>query len=148
RWRRARPGRMTRGGLVAFHAAHELLLRAHGPAACRRLDRLVAGAGAGPLGPVLEAYGAGLMTVLRTPATRGRHAAVLRHVAGHLRGLLADGAREELEEAIGEYARGRVPLIVPQALLLRHARRHRVACLAGQVYLDPDPRERALRSGG
>src|SRR5439155_1099528 len=44
RWKAALAIGMTRGRLLAFHTAHELLLRAHDPAACRRLGALVADA--------------------------------------------------------------------------------------------------------
>jgi uncharacterized protein YbgA (DUF1722 family) len=49
-------------------------------------------------------------------------------------------------DSIVEYAAGRVPLIVPITLLRHHVRRHGVATLASQVYLDPHPRELMLRN--
>jgi uncharacterized protein YbgA (DUF1722 family) len=39
-----------------------------------------------------------------------------------------------------------VPLVVPQTLLRHHVRKHAVAYLAGQTYLDPDPKELMLRN--
>src|SRR5439155_1137739 len=66
---------MTRARLAAFHAAHERLLLANHPAACRRLGALVANAGKRPLRAVVADYGAGFMEALRTqapPSTRRR----------------------------------------------------------------------------
>jgi uncharacterized protein YbgA (DUF1722 family)/uncharacterized protein YbbK (DUF523 family) len=135
-----------RGDLVAFHAAHELELLAHSPAAQRRLATLVRSQARRPLGRTVEAYGRGLMEALRVPTTRGRHASVLQHMLGELRGLLDARDRTELAEAVADYARGRAPLVVPLTLFRHHARRHRVAALAGQTYLEPDPRELVLRN--
>ena len=52
----------------------------------------------------------------------------------------------ELQSLIEDYRRGTVPLIVPITLLRHHVRRLGVAYLAGQVYLDPHPRELMLRN--
>jgi uncharacterized protein YbgA (DUF1722 family) len=47
---------------------------------------------------------------------------------------------------VRDYGRGLVPLVVPQTLLRHHVRRQAVAYLAGQSYLDPDPKELMLRN--
>jgi uncharacterized protein YbgA (DUF1722 family) len=91
-------------------------------------------------------YGAAFMEALRTPATRGRHANVLSHMAGYLRGVVDEADRKEVEVVVGDYARGLVPLVVPLTLLLHHVRRQGTAYLDGQVYLDPDPKELMLRN--
>ena len=75
RWKGALAAGMTRARLAAFHAAHERLLLANHPAACRRLGALVANAGKRPLRAVVADYGAGFMEALRTqapPSTRRR----------------------------------------------------------------------------
>ena len=72
RWKAALAAGMTRGRLLAFHTAHELLLRAHDPAACRRLGALVADARKRRLRSLVAEYGAGFTRALRTPATRRR----------------------------------------------------------------------------
>src|SRR5439155_1747510 len=75
RWKGALAAGMTRARLAAFHAAHERLLLANHPAACRRLGALVANAGKRPLRTVVADYGAGFMEALRTqapPSTRLR----------------------------------------------------------------------------
>ena len=137
---------MRRGDLVAFHAAHELALLAHSPAACRTLGAAVGRMVRGPIHPAVEAYGRGFMAALRIPATRGRHADVLQRVLGCLRGVLTPADRTELAEAVEHYARGLAPLVVPLTLFRHHLRRQRIEGLAGQTYLDPDPRELLLRN--
>jgi uncharacterized protein YbgA (DUF1722 family)/uncharacterized protein YbbK (DUF523 family) len=146
RWQAAVAGGLRRGDLVAFHTAHKLALMAHSPAAYRRLGALVGEVAKRPLRATVEDYGLGFMEALRVPATRGRHANVLQHMAGYLRDLLPPGDRAELAEVIADYGRGLVPLVVPLTLLRHHVRREGIAYLAGQTYLDPDPKELMLRN--
>lgn len=146
RWRAAVARGMRRGDLVAFHTAHKLALLAHSPAAYRVLGAAVGGLGKGSIARTVEAYGRGFMAALRIPATRGRHANVLQHMLGYFREVLPAADREELAGLVADYARGLVPLVVPLTLLRHHVRRHGIAYLAGQTYLDPDPKELMLRN--
>lgn len=139
-------GRWTVGGLVSFHAAEKLLVLAHEPAAYQRLGRLVAGAKGAPRAEIARAYAEVFMSALARPATRGRHVNVLQHMAGYLKDLASADERQELAEAIEDYRRGLVPLVVPVTLVKHHVRRHGIAYLAGQRYLEPHPKELMLRN--
>jgi uncharacterized protein YbgA (DUF1722 family)/uncharacterized protein YbbK (DUF523 family) len=145
RWKALCAGGLTRGGLVAFHTAHKLSLLAHSPDGYRKLGKVVAAAKGRPLRQVADEYGAGFMAALAKPATRGRHVNVLQHMAGYFKELPA-ADRRELEEVIRDYGRGHVPLVVALTLLRSQVRRHQVDYLAGQTYLDPDPKELMLRN--
>jgi uncharacterized protein YbgA (DUF1722 family)/uncharacterized protein YbbK (DUF523 family) len=145
RWRALREGGLTLGRLVEFHTAHKLALMAHSPDGYRKLGRQVALAKGRRLAEAADAYGALFMASLAVPATRGRHRNVLQHMAGYFKKV--EGAeRKELEEAITDYGRGHVPLVVALTLFRSAVRRHGVAYLAGQIYLDPDPKELMLRN--
>ncbi len=146
RWKEAVAGGMKRGDLVRFHTAHKLAILAHSPAAYRRLGALVGGMGKGSIAKTVAAYGGGLMSALRVPATRGRHANVLQHMLGYFRDALDGDDRKELSGAVEDYAKGLLPLVVPLTLFRHHVRRHGVEYLAGQTYLDPDPKELMLRN--
>ncbi len=139
-------GRFAPGRVVAFHTAHELQLLAHSPAAYRALGRLVASLSAAPRSELRERYARGFMQALALRATRGCNANVLQHMAGHLRAGLDAADRAELSEAIRDYRRGLVPLVVPLTLVRHHARRLAAGYLLGQVYLDPHPKELLLRN--
>jgi uncharacterized protein YbgA (DUF1722 family)/uncharacterized protein YbbK (DUF523 family) len=145
RWRALLAMGLTRGGLVAFHTAQKLAVLAHSPEGYRKLGKLVAGLKGRPLAEVGRAYAALLLTALAIPATRGRHVNVLQHAAGYFKDAPAP-ERRELEEAITDFGRGHVPLVVPLTLLRSAARRHGATYLLGQAYLDPDPRELMLRN--
>jgi len=139
-------GQWSTGLLVQFHTAHKLTLLAHSPDAYRALGRLVADAGRTGRAGLRDRYEDGFMKALGVLATRPKHANVLQHMAGYFRGRLDDGSRVELLETIEDYRKGLVPLIVPMTLVKHHVRTLGVAYLAGQVYLNPHPKELMLRN--
>jgi uncharacterized protein YbgA (DUF1722 family)/uncharacterized protein YbbK (DUF523 family) len=146
RWRVFLGARPRARDLVAFHTTHKLAVLSHSPAHYARLGRLVARSGPALTRDTLAAYGRLLMEALAVRATRGRHANVLQHLAGHFtRGLGSEG-RAELVEIIEEYRRGLVPLIVPVTLVRHHVRCLGIAYLSEQVYLSPHPSELMLRN--
>ncbi len=138
--------RWTHGALVRFHTAHKLTLMAHSPAAYQALGRLVAdGASFGPH-DLERAYRTVFMEALSTIATRRRHVNALQHMVGYFKERLDRTSTAELLGAIDDYMRELVPLVVPITLIRHHVRVHDVAYLAGQVYLEPHPKELMLRN--
>jgi len=139
-------GRWTIHALVVFHSMHKLQLLSHSRQGYAELGRLVAGAVKHPRRDLSESYQRLFMITLARLATPARHADVMLHAIGHLKRLIQSGDRDELLSAIGDHRRGMVPLIVPITLLRHHARRHEVGDLKDQTYLEPHPRELALRN--
>lgn len=139
-------GRWTLGGLVAFHTAHKLAVMAHSPRAYQTLGRLVAHAATMERAEVAREYRAQFMHALAVPATPVRHVNVLQHITGYFKRQLDTAAKEELLTVIDDYRRGLVPLIVPITLVRHYVNRLGVSYLKGQSYLDPHPKELALRN--
>lgn len=134
------------GSLVSFHTAHKLILMAHSPDAYQRLGRLVAGARTVPASELERRYTEAFMAALAAIATPRRHTNVLQHMAGYFKDLLDRESKAELHGAIDDYRGLLVPLIVPITLLRHHVRVHDVSYLAGQLYLQPHPKELMLRN--
>jgi uncharacterized protein YbgA (DUF1722 family)/uncharacterized protein YbbK (DUF523 family) len=134
------------GTLVQFHTAHKMSLLSHSTTAYRELGRLVAEGAQLSRSELRRRYEELFMTTLARPATTRRHTNVLSHMAGHLKDNLDAASRQELVAAIEEYRQGFVPLVVPLTLISHHVRVHAVEYLAGQVYLQPHPRELMLRN--
>ncbi len=136
----------TTGDLVRFHTANKMALLAHSPVRYQELGRLVAGARAIGRAELRARYERMFMETLAVPATTRRQTNVLSHMAGHFKDKLDAPSRRELAAAIEEYRTGLVPLVVPLTLIAHYVRVHDVAYLAGQVYLQPHPRELMLRN--
>ena len=139
-------GRWTVGSLVRFHTAHKLTLMAHSPEGYRALGSLTATAREMPRAALERRYAARFMGSMAVIATRRRHTNVLQHMAGHLKDHLDRASKAELQATIEDYRQGLVPLVVPIALLKHYIRLHDIEYLAGQVYLDPHPKELMLRN--
>ena len=138
--------RWSMGDVVAFHTAHKLTLMAHQPTAYQRLGRLVASGKAMGRREFQDQYASGFMAALTTVATPKRHANVLQHMLGYFKKTLDAESRAELLALIADYARERVPLVVPLTLFAHHIRRSDVPYLEGQTYLHPHPAELMLRN--
>ncbi len=138
--------RWTVRSLQAFHAEHKLTLMSHSPQGSRILGRLVGEARSIPRHELRRRYQSEFMRVLSIIATTGKHGNVLQHAAGYLKRFLDPESRSEIQECIEDYRKGIVPLIVPLTLIRHHLRRLEIPYLAGQVYLNPYPKELALQN--
>jgi uncharacterized protein YbgA (DUF1722 family)/uncharacterized protein YbbK (DUF523 family) len=139
-------GRWTLGDLVRFHTRHKLTLLAHRPTAYTALGALVATAKTRGRAALRAEYTATFMAALGVLATRARHVNVMHHMLGHFRGRLDVPARDDLLRMVEDYRRGIVPLVVPLSLMHHYAKIRQVSYLLGQTYLEPHPRELALRN--
>ena len=138
--------RWTVGGLVAFHTGQKLVLMAHSPKAYQEIGRLVARAKGMDRDALRARYISEFMAALRVMATPRRHANVLQHMVGYFSDALDPASRAELAQTITDYRLGQIPLVVPVTLIRHFVRLYGVAYLAGQVYLEPHPKELMLRN--
>ena len=146
RWRDTLAAGRTRGGCVAFHTRHKLLLLAHSPKHYREMGRLVAHAKELPPDDLFPRYEALLMEAMRLKATPVKHANVLQHLMGYFREQLSPDEKQELLAAIENYRNGHVPLIVPVTLINHYVRKYDQPYLKDQWYLNPHPIELQLRN--
>jgi uncharacterized protein YbbK (DUF523 family)/uncharacterized protein YbgA (DUF1722 family) len=139
-------GRWTAASLIRFHSAEKAAVLAHDVETAGRLGHLVAGQGR--LGPqqLARSYRELHAAAFARPATPGRQANALMHLAGHLRGDLGSCDRQELREAIEDYRVGLVPVAVPLALLSRHLRAVGTELARSQTSCGPTPRSSALEA--
>ncbi len=86
------------------------------------------------------------MRAMAKPATPGKQTNVLQHMAGYFKDSLPEDEKAELHDAIRDYGRRLVPLVVPLTLIRHHVRKLRVAYLEGQTHLAPHPKELMLRN--
>ncbi|MCS4285946.1 uncharacterized protein YbgA (DUF1722 family)/uncharacterized protein YbbK (DUF523 family) [Pseudomonas sp. BIGb0278] len=146
-WQQQLAAGLSRGALVSFHSRYKYLLMANNPKAYRELGRML-GSMRKDADPqqIGAQYFSLLMQALRRPANRGTHCNVLLHLSGYLRDALDQGDRAELQQVIGQYQQGIVPLVVPMTLLKHHLRVHPDPYLSQQAYLQPHPESLGLRN--
>jgi uncharacterized protein YbgA (DUF1722 family)/uncharacterized protein YbbK (DUF523 family) len=146
RWRDLVGAGLSRRALIAFHTDHKLLLLSHGRTAHDRLGRLVAGADSLAPRALYDQYLALFMEALKQKATVRKNTDVLLHMVGHFKTILSADEKRELLEVVEQYRGRLVPLVVPLTLLRHYVRKHGVAYLERQVYLNPHPVELMLRN--
>jgi uncharacterized protein YbgA (DUF1722 family)/uncharacterized protein YbbK (DUF523 family) len=144
RWQVATEDGLTPPTIIRFHAAHKYALMAHGQAGSKRLGAMVAAIRKPGIREAARSYFEAFFELMQHPPTTRNHTNVLQHMAGHVSGRLDPTDRAELIDLIDRYRRGLVPLIVPVTLIRHYVRKHDVAYLADQVYLNPHPDELML----
>lgn len=138
--------RWKTGDLVRFHTAYKFVLLAHSPTDYRQLGRLVADAKTIPRNELRSRYEADFMAALKRIATPRKNTNVLQHIVGFFKKELDTDSRHELLAHIEDYRQGVVPLVVPLPLIRHYVRVFHIPYLEDQVYLNPHPKELALRN--
>lgn len=146
RWRSLLARKKSRGGLVAFHTAHKLLIMSHSQKHYRMMGRLVAHAKDFSLEEVFSQYETLLMEALRLKTTIKKNTNVLLHMMGYFKKNLSKDEKNELLKIIEQYRSEFVPLIVPVTLINHYVRKYGQDYLAEQYYLHPHPVELKLRN--
>ena len=137
---------ITRRGLTEFHARYKYLLMAHHPVQYRALGNLLGSMGKNDPKQIAPYYFSDLMKALNKCATRRTHTNVLQHLSGYLKQSISAQDKQEVQQLIGQYLQGIVPLIVPLTLLKHHFRQHPDPYISRQVYLQPHPENLSLRN--
>jgi uncharacterized protein YbgA (DUF1722 family) len=146
RWRETLAKQPGVSDFIDFHTRHKLLIMAHSVKHYSLLGKLVAAAKQMPRDELLSRYEANLMEAVRLRSTVKKNTNVLQHLMGYFKKQLTADEKQELQEVIGHYYQGYVPLIVPVTLLKHYVRKYEQPYLAQQVYLNPHPIELALRN--
>ena len=134
------------GDLVDFHTRHKFTLLSHSEREFRELGRLVSSARTVPRQELRARYESGFMSAMKKIATTKKNTNVLQHMLGFFKSGLDDTSRQEILTHIEDYRLGLVPLVVPLTLLRHYVRILDVKYLLDQVYLNPHPKELALRN--
>lgn len=134
------------GDVVRFHTRYKFLLLAHSQVGYRRLGKMVANGKSVERTHFRDEYVATFMETLRHIATNKKNTNVLQHMLGYFSDQLDASSRSELVEAIEDYRKGLIPLIVPLTLIRHHVRLCAVDYLQQQAYLNPHPKELGLRN--
>jgi len=134
------------GDLVDFHTRYKFTLLSHSEPEYRQLGKLVAAAKSVPRNELRDRYSDLFMTGMKKIATTKKNCNVLQHMLGFFKNDLDPKSKHELMSHIEDYRQRIVPLVVPLMLIAHYVRILDVPYLRDQVYLNPHPRELALRN--
>jgi uncharacterized protein YbgA (DUF1722 family) len=86
------------------------------------------------------------MEGLAVKTTAKKNTNVLQHIMGFLKDHLTSAEKQDVLEAIEDFRRELVPIVVPLTLLRHYVKKHGISYIADQVYLQPHPKELMLRN--
>ncbi len=132
--------------LVKFHESYKFLLHSKDETTYRALGKIVGNHEENSFEQILSEYEELFKKTIAQKSSVGKTRNVLEHMAGFLKNFLSSEEKEMLHEQIDDYAGKIVPVIVPLSTLKIYATKYKVEYLLGQRFLDPYPKELALRS--
>jgi len=132
--------------LVAFHQAYKFLLQSKDENIYRELGQIVENHEPKTFDRILKEYEQKFKIAISKKSSIGKTRNVLEHMAGFVKNFLNSEEKKFLHEQIIDYAKKIVPVIVPLSTLKIYATKYDVKYLLGQKFLNPYPKELALRS--
>ncbi len=132
--------------LVDFHTRYKYLLLAKDEAAYRELGRIVANSEGLSLEQSVKRYKELFFQTIAVKSKISKTVNVLEHMAGFFKKQLTPEEKGELHTLIEDYKHKIIPLITVIATVKLLAKKHNVTYLLDQKFLDPYPKELALRS--
>ena len=132
--------------VVDFHTRNKFLLQAKDEKLYRVLGNIVGNHENLTIEALFANYEYNFKVAIAKKSSIKRNRNVLDHMSGFFKNELSSEEKEVLHEQIDEYAKKIVPIIVPLSTIKLYAKKHKTAYLLGQTFLEPYPKELALRS--
>lgn len=133
-------------GLVDFHTKNKFLLQAKDEKLYRVLGNIVGNHENLSFTELFATYEYNFKVAIAKKSSIKKNRNVLEHMAGFFKNELSKLEKSILHEHINEYAQKLVPIVVPLSTIKLYAQKYEVSYLLGQKFLEPYPKELALRS--
>ena len=132
--------------LTKFHAAYKYSIMARGSQYPSILGKIASSANRQNIKEVRQEYFTEFMKIMKIQATRKKHINTMQHIMGYFKNQLDFESKQELLSVFDSYKNYEVPLSTPMALINLFQRRFKNEYLSNQYYLNPYPKELALRA--
>jgi uncharacterized protein YbgA (DUF1722 family)/uncharacterized protein YbbK (DUF523 family) len=136
----------TFNDLVVFHTSYKYLIYAKSQMAYKELGNIVANHEKKDLLEVLEAYKIGFLKAIYLKSDIAKTYNVVLHIYGYFKKQISKEEKEIVLATLEEYKDQIIPLIAVIKILNIYVTRFDIAYLKGQKFLNPYPKELALRS--
>ena len=132
--------------LIKFHSNYKYLLLSKNEKIYREMGRIVANHEKLEFDEVLKHYEKKFKKVISTNGNKNTVFNVLLHMHGFLKEFLSKDEKQELLTLFEDFKNGIIPLITPISIIKIYAEKFNVKFLKNQIFLEPYPKELALRS--
>ncbi len=134
------------GELVDFHTSYKYLIYSKSYHAYKRLGNIVANHDKKDIKEVLEEYKIYFLKTIYEKGSIKNTYNVLLHIFGYFKKLISKEEKKEILETIEEFKSEIIPLIAVIKILNLYTNRFDIKYLKSQKFLNPYPKELALRS--
>jgi len=132
--------------LVEFHTSYKYLIYAKSQDSYKELGKIVANHDKKDIQIVLQEYKIGFLKAIAIKNSINKTYNVLLHIFGYFKKDIKKREKEFILEACDEYKNGIIPLVAVTKLLNSYVVRFDQEYLKTQKFLNPYPKEFALRS--
>ena len=132
--------------LVDFHSSYKYLIYAKSHISYKKLGNIVANHEKVGLNKVLENYKLCFLEAIYEKGTISNTYNVLLHIFGYFKKLISADEKSEILESIEDFKNEIIPLIAVIKILNLYVKRFDMKYLEIQKFLNPYPKELALRS--
>lgn len=134
------------GDLVEFHSKYKYLIYAKSHQSYKALGSIVANHSTLALKEVLSLYTEAFLKAIALKGTVKKTYNVLIHIYGYFKKEIEKEEKEEVLLCLQEFKEGIIPLIAAIKMLNLYVKRFDITYLKTQKFLNPYPKELALRS--
>lgn len=132
--------------LVIFHTSYKYLIYAKAQTSYKNLGKIVANFDKKQLPEVLEEYKEEFLKAIALKGSVNKTYNVLLHIFGYFKKLITKEEKEIILGSLEEYKQKIIPLIAVMKLINLYVNKFDVQYLKVQKFLNPYPKELALRS--
>lgn len=134
------------GELVEFHTSYKYLIYSKCHKAYKELGRIVANHEKKPLSVVLEEYKIRFLKAIYEKGSIKNTYNVLLHIFGYFKRYITKEEKDHILETMEEFKKEIIPLIAVIKIINLYVKRFEIEYLQAQKFLNPYPKELALRS--
>ncbi|MEA2050957.1 MAG: DUF523 and DUF1722 domain-containing protein [Campylobacterota bacterium] len=132
--------------LVEFHTKYKYLIYSKSQESYKELGNIVANHDKRDISIILDEYKAGFLKAIAIKSTINKTYNILVHIFGYFKKLISKEEKEFILTAMNEYKASIIPLIAVTKILNLYVIRFDEKYLKSQKFLNPYPKEFALRS--
>ena len=136
----------TMNSLIEFHTSYKYLIYAKSHQSYKSLGTIVANQEKTEFSSLLEQYKIDFLKAIALKGDKNKTYNVLLHIMGYFKTELSSEEKEHVLSSCSEYKEGIIPLIAVIKLLNLYVKKLDQQYLKKQKFLNPYPKELALRS--
>ena len=133
--------------LVEFHTSYKYLIYSKSTSHYKACGKVVANMNKKPLEEVKNEYKLLFLEAIALKSSVKKTYNVLQHILGYFKKLISKEEKQEILESMNEFKVGLIPLIAVIKIINLYVKRFEHSYLTQQTFLNPYPKELALRSG-